>query len=83
MDLKTVPLSPDLLKNQRFWKWHYGCSTEGTSNPPKGAIDETSTGHHVQESTRKTNPAESHHLQALRHANLLSELFEKASRSSR
>jgi hypothetical protein len=49
----------------------------------EGATDETITRHHVQESAREKNPATSHDLQALRHTNLFTELFESSSRSSR
>ncbi|HEV8720184.1 MAG TPA: hypothetical protein VGW77_06045 [Candidatus Binatia bacterium] len=49
----------------------------------EGATDETITRNHVQESAREKNTAASHALQALRHTNLFTELFESSSRSSR
>jgi hypothetical protein len=49
----------------------------------QGAKDETITRHHVQENAREKNPAASHDLQALRHANLFAEFFESSSRGSR
>jgi hypothetical protein len=49
----------------------------------QGAKDETITRHHVQESAREKNPAESHDLQALRHPNLFAEFFESSPRGSR
>jgi hypothetical protein len=49
----------------------------------EGAADEIITRDHVQESAREKNTTASDTLQALRHTNLFTELFESSSRSSR